>query len=129
MFPEELKYTKSHEYVKAEGSTAVFGISQYAVDQVKDIVYIELPKIGQEVRAGFPFGSLESVKAVFELVAPVSGKVVSVNEAINASPDMVTKSPYGEGWMVKIEISDSSELNNLLNSVDYKKYTEAEGHH
>lgn len=129
MFPAELKYTKSHEYVKVEGNTATFGISQYAVDQVKDIVYIELPKAGQELRAGSPFGSLESVKAVFELMAPVSGKVISVNEAINASPEAVSKSPYGDGWMVKVELSNPSEAEQLMNSTDYQKYVETEGHH
>ncbi|OGF51054.1 MAG: glycine cleavage system protein H [Candidatus Firestonebacteria bacterium GWA2_43_8] len=129
MFPAELKYTKSHEYVKAEGNTAIFGISQYAVDQVKDIVYLELPKVGQELRAGSPFGSLESVKAVFELMAPVSGKVTAVNEAINSSPEAVSKGPYGDGWMVKVEMSNTGELNNLMNNVDYQKHVEAEGHH
>ncbi|MFH1074431.1 MAG: glycine cleavage system protein GcvH [Candidatus Firestonebacteria bacterium] len=129
MFPEELKYTKSHEYVKVEGNTAVFGISQYAVDQVKDIVYIELPKTGQEVRAGSPFGSLESVKAVFELMAPVSGKVTAVNEEINAAPEMVSKSPYGGGWMVKVELSNPAEAGQLMNSADYQKYVKSEGCH
>ncbi|OGF46267.1 MAG: glycine cleavage system protein H [Candidatus Firestonebacteria bacterium RIFOXYC2_FULL_39_67] len=129
MFPEELKYTKSHEYVKAEGNSAVFGVSQYAVDQVKDIVYVELPKIGQELRAGSPFGSLESVKAVFELIAPASGKVTAVNEVINSSPEAVSKSPYAEGWMVKVELSNPAELEKLMNSSDYQKYIESEGHH
>ncbi|OGF50798.1 MAG: glycine cleavage system protein H [Candidatus Firestonebacteria bacterium RIFOXYA2_FULL_40_8] len=129
MFPAELKYTKSHEYVKIEGNTGVFGISQYAVDQVKDIVYIELPKAGTELRAGSPFGSLESVKAVFELMAPLSGKVTAVNEAINASPEAVTKNPYVDGWMVKVELSNPAEADKLMNSADYQKHVETEGHH
>ena len=129
MFPAELKYTKSHEYVKVEGKNAILGISQYAVDQVKDIVYLELPKVGQELKAGSPFGSLESVKAVFELMSPVSGKVTAINEAINTAPDTVSKSPYGDGWMVKLELNNTGELDNLMNNVDYQKYTETEGHH
>ena len=129
MFPAELKYTKSHEYVKAEGNNATLGISQFAVDQVKDIVYLELPKVGQELKAGVPFGSLESVKAVFELMSPVSGKVTAVNEAVNSTPDKISKSPYGEGWMVKLEMSNIVELNALMNNVDYERYTENEGHH
>lgn len=129
MFPTELKYTKSHEYVKAEGKNATLGISQYAVDQVKDIVYLELPKVGQELKAGSPFGSLESVKAVFELMSPVSGKVTAINEAINTAPETVSKSPYGDGWMVKLEMSNTAELGALMNNVDYQKYTEMEGHH
>ena len=129
MFPAELKYTKSHEYVKVEGNIGILGISQFAVDQVKDIVYIDLPKIGQEVRAGSPFGSLESVKAVFELMTPVSGKVTAVNETINAAPETVSKSPYGDGWMVKLELSNPSELEKLMNNSDYEAYTKTEGHH
>lgn len=126
MYPEDLKYAKSHEWLKIEGNTGIAGLSEYAVEQIKDVVYIELPKIGAEVKAGSPFGSLESVKAVFELFAPVSGKVTAVNENLNSSPDIVNKSPYTEGWMLKIEMSNTGEINNLMNASEYAKHVETE---
>ena len=127
MYPEDLKYEKSHEWLKAEGNTGIVGLSEYAVEQVKDIVFIELPKANTEVKAGSPFGSLESVKAVFELIAPVSGKVTEINGKVNSSPDIVNKSPYAEGWMVKIEMSNTGEINNLMNASEYAKHVETDG--
>jgi len=99
MYPADLKYTKSHEWVRAEGKTAAFGISGFAVEQVKDIIFLELPKAGVDLKAGSQFGSLESVKAVFELMAPVSGKVTAVNEKLNTAPETAAKDPTGRaGW-------------------------------
>ena len=129
MFPAELKYTKSHEYVRVEGNSATLGLTVFAIEQVKDIVYLELPKAGQELKAGTPFGSLESVKAVFELLSPVSGRVTAVNGALNTAPDIISKSPYGDGWLVKLEMSEVGELNKLMSSEDYEKYIKTEGRH
>ncbi|MFH1824284.1 MAG: glycine cleavage system protein GcvH [Candidatus Firestonebacteria bacterium] len=123
---EDLKYTKSHEWIKVEGNTGTIGITSYATTQVKDIVFIELPKVGLEVKMGLPFGTLESVKAVFELLLPVSGKVIEINEKINSQPETVSKSPDKEGWLIKIHISDMKELNKLMNANEYKKYIEEE---
>ena len=129
MFPAELKYTKSHEYVRVEGNSATLGLTVFAIEQVKDIVYLELPKAGQELKAGTPFGSLESVKAVFELLSPVSGRVTAVNGALYTAPDIISKSPYGDGWLVKLEMSEAGELNKLMSSEDYEKYIKTEGLH
>ena len=127
MYPTDLKYLKSHEWVKVDGKAATLGISSFAVEQVKDIIFLELPKVGAEIKAGAQFGSLESVKAVFELNSPVSGKVTAVNEALAAAPDTVSKSPYADGWMVKLELSDPGELNGLMDSAAYEAFLKAEG--
>jgi glycine cleavage system H protein len=126
MYPKDLKYTKTHEWIKVEGNTATIGITEYAVNQVKDIVFIELPKVGIKIKADSPFGTLESVKAVFELFSPVSGEVIEVNEKINEKLDIVSKSPHEEGWMIKIKLDDIKELDKLMNSDDYEKYLKEE---
>ncbi len=113
-FPENLRYAESHEWLAAEGSTAKIGISDFAQDQLGDVVYVELPEVGRSFAKAAPFGSVESVKAVSELYMPVAGKVVGVNGALDASPELVNKDPYGEGWMISIEPSSPDEAKQLL---------------
>jgi glycine cleavage system H protein len=121
-FPENLKYTKEHEWVRVENdSIGVVGITDYAQSELGDIVYVELPQIGKQIKQLEPFGTIEAVKAVSDLFSPLSGEVIEVNEKLKDSPDLINKDPYGEGWIIKIKISDLSELNNLLSAEDYKK--------
>lgn len=118
--PNELRYSKDHEWVKQEGSTVKIGITHFAQDELGDIVFVELPSVGDELKAGEPFGSVESVKTVSELYAPVSGKVVSVNEELDDSPELVNESPYEKAWMVEVEVSNSSEVEGLLTAEAYE---------
>ena len=121
-FPENLRYTKEHEWVRVENdSVGVVGITDYAQSELGDIVYVELPQIGKQVKQLEPFGTIEAVKAVSDLFSPLSGEVIEVNEKLKDSPDLINKDPYGEGWIIKIKISDLSELDNLLSAEDYKK--------
>ena len=112
--PNELKYSKEHEWVKVEGNVATIGITEYAQSELGDIVFVELPETDDEINEGDTFGSVESVKTVSELYAPISGKVVEVNEELEDSPEFVNESPYEKAWMVKVEISDESQLEALL---------------
>jgi glycine cleavage system H protein len=125
LFPAELKYSKEHEWVKASGNTAVIGVTHHAQDQLGDVVYIELPPVGKELKAMEEFGVVESVKSVSSLYCPVAGKVVEVNSGLNHKTQLVNDDPYGQGWMIKIEISNPAELDNLLSAADYKKLVEA----
>ncbi len=127
MIPENLKYTKSHEWVKVSGNKAKFGITAHAVQEIRDIIFIELNPQGQEVVQGKPFGNVESVKAVFEVNAPVSGKIVSVNEKLLDNPETVSKSAYEDGWMVEVEIKNPGELNNLMDAKGYEAFLKTEG--
>lgn len=124
--PEQLKYTKEHEWVKIEGDTVVIGITDYAQDALGEIVYIELPSEGDEITKGDPFGSVESTKSVSELYAPLSGEVVEVNEALLDSPETINEDPYGEGWMIKVKPYDLAELDDLMDSEEYADYIESE---
>jgi glycine cleavage system H protein len=119
--PNELRYTKEHEWVKVEGNTAVIGISDFAQHELGDIVFVELPEVGDEVSLDQPFGSVESVKTVSELYAPVSGTVVAVNEELSDSPELVNESPYETAWMIKVELSNPSEVEQLLTADTYKE--------
>jgi glycine cleavage system H protein len=120
--PNELKYSEEHEWLKVEeGGRARIGITDFAQSELGDIVFVELPEVGGEVTAGEPFGSVESVKTVSELYAPVSGKVVEVNEALADSPENVNTSPYGDGWMIVVEMSDPSQVDQLLTAEQYKE--------
>ena len=118
-FPENLRYAESHEWLGAEGSAAKIGISDYAQDQLGDVVYVELPAVGTAFAKAAPFGSVESVKAVSELYMPVAGKVVAVNGALDASPELVNKDPYGEGWMIAIDPSSPDEAQHLFTRQAY----------
>ncbi|MBC3102769.1 MULTISPECIES: glycine cleavage system protein GcvH [Staphylococcus] len=119
--PSELKYSKEHEWVKVEGNTVTIGITEYAQGELGDIVFVELPEVDDEINEGDTFGSVESVKTVSELYAPVSGKVVESNEELEDSPEFVNESPYEKAWMVKVELSDESQLDDLLSVDQYKE--------
>ncbi|WP_033827939.1 glycine cleavage system protein GcvH [Bacillus andreraoultii] len=118
--PKELRYSEEHEWVKVEGSQVRIGITDFAQEELGDIVFVELPEVGTELAANEPFGSVESVKTVSELYAPISGKVVKVNEELNDNPEYVNESPY-EAWMVVIEPSDLSQVDSLMSAEDYEK--------
>jgi glycine cleavage system H protein len=120
-FPADLKYTKDHEWVRREGNVAVVGITDHAQDALGDVVFVELPKVGAAVKARSTFGVVESVKAVSDLYAPVSGKVAEVNSSLPDSPEAVNKDPYGQAWMIKIEMADPKELDGLMSAADYEK--------
>jgi glycine cleavage system H protein len=121
--PEELQYTRSHEWVRTEDDTATIGITDYAQEELGDIVYVELPEEGDTFDAGDSFGSIESVKAVSDLYTPVGGEVVEVNEALNDSPEKINEDPYGDGWIVKLRVSDEGDL---LSASDYEQLLEEE---
>lgn len=118
--PKELRYSEEHEWVKVEGNLVRIGITDFAQEELGDIVFVELPEVGTELAANEPFGSVESVKTVSELYAPVSGKVVEVNEALADSPELVNESPYEEAWMIVLEASDLSEVDKLLTAEQYE---------
>ena len=124
--PENLHYSKDHEWVRVEGDTAVVGITDHAQEQLGDVVYVELPKPGEDFAAHESFGSVESVKAVSEIFTPVSGKVAAVNEALNDEPEKVNNDPYGEGWMLKIKMTSAGEVDSLLTAAEYEDFTKAE---
>ena len=119
--PETLRYTKDHEWAKLEGKRARIGITDYAQTELTDVVFVELPPIGKVVKQGEPLGTVESVKAVSEIFAPVGGKVVEVNKALEEKPEIVNKDPYGEGWMVVLEAADPTQAKSLLDAGAYRK--------
>lgn len=123
--PADLRYTKEHEWVRVEGDVAVVGITDYAQDQLGDIVFVDLPAPGTSVAYMQKFGEIESVKAVSELFSPVSGEVIERNESLADSPEQVNDSPYGEGWMLKVRLSNPAELDSLLSAAEYDAFTEA----
>jgi len=124
VIPEGLKYSKNHEWLKTDGNLATIGISHYAQDQLGDVVYVELPAVGKELKAGEEFGVVESVKSVSSLYSPVSGKVVEINPSLGDSPQLVNEDPYAKGWLLKLEMINPSEAQSLLSAADYKKITE-----
>lgn len=119
-FPENLKYTKDHEWVKIDGTTGTIGITEYAQGELGDVVFVELPKAGTVVGQGKAFGTIEAVKAVSDLYAPLSGEVIEVNAALAANPETVNKDPYGAGWMVKVRLTNSGEAPSLLDAAAYR---------
>ena len=123
-FPEDLRYTEDHEWIRIDGGTGIAGITDYAQGELGDIVFVVLPEIGKKVKRGESFGSVEAVKAVADLYAPVSGEVIAVNLELEKSPELVNKDPYNGGWMIKIKITDSGEINKLHG---VKKYRELIG--
>ena len=126
-YPEELKYTEEHEWVLIEDDIVTVGITDFAQDALGDVVFVELPDEGTELEAGKSFGVVESVKAVSDIYAPVSGEVVEVNEELPDTPELVNTSPYEDGWMVKIKLADTTELEDLLDADAYKAFVEEEG--
>ena len=126
MFPEELKYTKNHSWVKVEGENGRVGLTNYAQEQLSDIVTVELPEVGSEVTSMNPFGSIESVKATMDLITPVSGEIIEVNESLNDQPEQVNEDPYGGGWMIVVKLKDAGEIDALMPASDYETFTETE---
>ncbi len=124
--PPEARYTKEHEWVLMEDGVALVGITDFAQSELGDIVYVELPSVGSEVKAAEPFGNIESVKSVSDLFAPVSGAIADVNTRLSDSPELMNSDPYGEGWIVRIEPSNSAELEELLTADEYAEYIGAE---
>ena len=118
-FPEELRYTKEHEWIKVDGKTATVGITEYAQGELGDVIFIDIQQ-GQNVSAGDSFGTIEAVKTVSDLYAPVAGTISEVNTALNDNPESVNKDPYGEGWLVKMTVNDPNEVNGLLSAADYR---------
>jgi glycine cleavage system H protein len=118
-FPEDVRYAKSHEWVKTAGETAKIGITDYAQDQLGDIVFVELPDVGDSLDKGAEFGTVESVKAVSELYTPVSGEIVAINEALEDAPELINNTPYSDGWMIEVKLDDSSDLDALLDKDAY----------
>jgi glycine cleavage system H protein len=125
--PEDLKYTEEHEWVSQRAPGAIrIGITEYAQDQLGDVVYVQLPEVGQRIDAGNPVGEVESTKSVSEIFAPVSGTVTAVNESLTEQPELINSDPYGEGWMFDVELDDPDALEGLLEAEAYQAITESE---
>ena len=124
--PEDLHYSKDHEWVRVEGEVAVVGITDYAQNSLGDVVYVELPKTGEQFAANEPFGSVESVKAVSEVFSPVTGEVAGANESLNDEPEKVNQDPYGEGWMIRMKLSNPGEVDSLLTAAEYEDFTKGD---
>jgi glycine cleavage system H protein len=122
-YPDDLAYSREHEWVRADGSRATIGITSFAADELGDIVFVELPEVGARLTQFGTFGVVESVKAVSDLYAPVSGEVVEVNEALRDSPELLNSDPFGEGWIARVELADSGEIESLLSAADYAEAT------
>ncbi|HLJ45204.1 MAG TPA: glycine cleavage system protein GcvH [Bryobacteraceae bacterium] len=126
MFPKEFRYTREHEWVNAEGDIGVIGITDHAQKELGDIVYVELPKVGASAEKGKALGSVESVKAVSDVYAPVSGEVIEANELLATAPEKLNEDPHGAAWLAKIRISNPAELHELMSSEEYEAYVSAE---
>lgn len=124
-FPEELKYTEDHEWVRLEGDTATVGITDHAQHELGDIVYIDITTVGESLAKSEVFGSVEAVKTVSDLFLPVAGEVLEVNSALDTTPEAVNNDPYGDGWIIKMKVSDASELDSLMSAEDYKTFVGA----
>ena len=123
MVPAELRYTKDHEWVRVDGDEAVVGITQYAADQLGDIVFVELPDAGRTLDQHATFGVVESVKAVSDLFAPLTGEVIGANDDLASKPELVNSDPFGDGWMIKVKVGDEGQLGDLLDAAGYEKLT------
>ena len=121
MAPSDLRYTKDHEWIRVEGNTGWIGITEYAQGELGDVVFVELPAVGTKLETGKSFGTIEAVKAVSDLYAPVAGEVTELNKEVQDSPELVNKEPYERGWMIKITIANPGEVNSLLDAESYKK--------
>lgn len=127
-FPKNLKYTKDHEWALVDGNKVTVGITSFAQEQLGDVVFVELPEVGKDVKAGQPFGVVESTKAVSELFAPITGKVVERNDSLVDSPETVNNDPWSAGWMIRVEVADPAALASLMDADSYTKYVEEQGH-
>ena len=119
--PQSLKYTKEHEWVREDGDTVTVGITDHAQGELGDIIFVEFPEIGQKIQRDEPIGTIEAVKTVADLFAPISGTVTEINEKLDNSPESVNQDPYGDGWMVKVSVSEAGELDNLMSAVQYQE--------
>jgi glycine cleavage system H protein len=126
MYPSDLHYTKEHEWVGVAGDTAVIGITDYAQEELGDVVFVDLPKVGARFERGSTLGSVESVKAVSDIYAPVSGEVIEVNDALATAPEKLNQDPHGAGWLAKIKLTAPAEIQELLSAEDYQTYVTAE---
>ncbi len=126
LIPEGLKYTKEHEWIQVDGEVGIVGITDYAQNELSDIVFVELPEVGQKVAKGERVATLEAVKTVADVYSPVTGEVIEVNERLADEPDLINRDPYGDGWIVKIKIENPDELNDLLSAEEYEKLVEEE---
>jgi glycine cleavage system H protein len=124
--PEDLHYSKDHEWVRVDGSIAIVGITDYAQDSLGDVVYVELPKAGEQFAANESFGSVESVKAVSEVFSPVSGEIADINDSLTDEPEKVNTDPYGDGWMLRVKMSAPLEVDSLLTAAEYEDFTKGE---
>jgi glycine cleavage system H protein len=129
MYPKEYLYTKDHEWISVQRDIGTVGITDYAQHELGDVVYVDLPEVGDRFEAGEPFGSVESVKAVSEIFCPVRGEVVEVNATLRDAPEAINKSPHEQAWMIKIRVEDAGELRNLLDADDYEEYTKEQAAH
>lgn len=129
MYPEDLRYTKQHEWVRVSADTGLVGITDYAQNELGDIVYVDLPRVGTKVEQGKVMGSVESVKAVSDIYAPVSGEIIEINDTLAAAPEKLNESPHSDGWLVKIRLSVPDEIQGLLSAADYEKYVAEETGH
>lgn len=123
MSPDDLLYTKEHEWLRLAGETGIVGITDHAQEELGEVVYVELPKVGEKFDSGEAFGSVESVKAVSELFIPVSGEIVEVNDELGAAPESINQDPYGKGWMIRIRLREQSETGDLMSAEEYDEYT------
>lgn len=126
MYPEDCLYTKEHEWIKVKGNIGVIGITDFAQESLGDIVFIDLPEVGEKYDAGDPFGTVESVKAVSDIYTPVTGEVVEVNERLKEEPEKINEDPYGEAWLIKIKVTSPQELEGLLKAEEYAEYIKEE---
>ncbi|HEX8844483.1 MAG TPA: glycine cleavage system protein GcvH [Pyrinomonadaceae bacterium] len=124
--PEDLHYSKDHEWIRVEGDVGAIGITDYAQNSLGDVVYVELPKVGESFEAHESFGSVESVKAVSEIFTPVGGEIVEVNESLQDEPEKVNTDPYGDAWMIRIRMKNPGEVDSLLNAAEYEDFTKTE---
>jgi glycine cleavage system H protein len=126
MVPENLRYTKDHEWIRVEGDAGTIGITGHAQEELGDIVYVELPKVGARFEQAASFGSVESVKAVSDIYCPASGEVTEINHSLAEAPERVNQDPYGEGWLIKLRLTDAQQLGKLMNAAEYEQYVGAE---
>lgn len=122
MYPREYRYTKEHEWIKAEGGTGTIGITDYAQQELGDVVFVELPKVGAQIKAGQSFGTVESVKAVSEIFSPVTGEILETNSALVNAPEKINQDPHGSAWLVRMRLADSKELVGLMDAPAYEAY-------
>ncbi|HEX4456805.1 MAG TPA: glycine cleavage system protein GcvH [Polyangia bacterium] len=128
-YPDDLRYTKEHEWARVDGNVVTIGITRFAVESLGDITQVDLPKEGEELKKDSVFGTVESVKAVSDLFAPVNGKVVKVNDPLGDSPEYINEDPYDEGWMVQVEMKDKKDLDGLMSAADYQAYLKEQESH